>query len=620
MASAAQLAGPVGRNIRVEPGDVTPAERAALLGQQPVTVWLTGLPGSGKSTLATTLERRLHGLGKATFVLDGDNLRHGLNSDLDFSPAARRENIRRVAEVARLMNDAGVTVITAFISPYREDREAARRVIGPGRFIEVYLGADLATCEARDPKGLYKRARAGALPDFTGVSAPYEIPTAADLVLDTGGQSVDACIAALLERITGARMKQRLLFDHIPKTAGTAIVSALSGLLGEEVSLQSYLSSHHDAVAGHNRRFAAGHLWFAAGESLRSDWYYATILRDPVDRFLSQYYFNKVVVAVDGNIEQLRDPHVQAASCCTLEEYLALTHPVVVGSYTNTQAIHFAQRICEHPEELSEPLLLEAAITSLREYDIVGIFEETQAFLHAICDDLGLPRPSLERANVTPGRRTVAEAGEAVIARLRAANAVDLELMAWARREWAERQSGVRRAPVRAFGDGAIASRMEFGSRSIRIESVRCAGSGPEGRLQPGEPIVIECDCAADVAEDDLTLGVAIRNEHGHLSCGTNSRLLGVPLRIGAPQRFRARFSMPGSLPGGSYSATIALHVGLSHAQGCYHWLSDAVRFTVAQSDGAVPETAPGDARIEFAVLPEGAPAPDGSAGSGPGP
>jgi len=177
---------------------VTSIDRARLLHQSPMTVWLTGLPGSGKSTLAFELELRMHRLGHACYVLDGDGVRHGLNRDLSFTPADRAENIRRVAEVSRLFNDAGLIAITAFIAPYAKDREVARDIIGPERFLETYLTANLATCERRDPKGLYAKARAGQIADFTGVSAPYEVPANPALALDTASRSVEACIQDLL--------------------------------------------------------------------------------------------------------------------------------------------------------------------------------------------------------------------------------------------------------------------------------------------------------------------------------------------------------------------------------------------------------------------------------------
>ena len=177
---------------------VTHADRIQLFHQIPATVWFTGLSGAGKSTLAFALEKRLLELGQASYVLDGDNVRHGLNRDLGFSPADRTENIRRISEVARLMNDAGLIVITAFISPYRDDREVARNVIGAENFLEVHVSTSLAVCEERDPKGFYKRARTGEMPGFTGISAPYEHPSDPVLSLDTAATGTASCIEAVL--------------------------------------------------------------------------------------------------------------------------------------------------------------------------------------------------------------------------------------------------------------------------------------------------------------------------------------------------------------------------------------------------------------------------------------
>ena len=180
---------------------VSVEDRAVLQRQNAVTIWLTGLSASGKSTLAYELERRLHDLGHANFVLDGDNIRHGLSSDLGFSPENRKENIRRVAEVAKLFNDSGVVLIAAFVSPYRGDRALAKSIIGPERFMEVYLAADLSVCERRDPRGLYRRARTGEIAGFTGISAPYEAPENPTIRLDTGLRSLEQSIALLLEAV-----------------------------------------------------------------------------------------------------------------------------------------------------------------------------------------------------------------------------------------------------------------------------------------------------------------------------------------------------------------------------------------------------------------------------------
>ena len=163
-------------------------------------LWFTGLPGSGKSTLAIELESYLFQNGIHVYVLDGDNIRQGLSSDLGFSPADRTENIRRIGEVGTLFADAGFIVITAFISPYRKDRELARQVAGDF-FNEIYINADVVTCEKRDPKGHYQLARTGKIPEFTGVSAPYEQPNNPELIVDTNNQSVDKCKEHLINFI-----------------------------------------------------------------------------------------------------------------------------------------------------------------------------------------------------------------------------------------------------------------------------------------------------------------------------------------------------------------------------------------------------------------------------------
>ena len=182
-------------------GKVSARERATLMAQRPVTVWLTGLSAAGKSTLASELERRLVDAGRPCYMLDGDNIRTGISRDLGFGPDDRHENIRRIAEVARLMNEAGLVAITAFISPYRADRAMAREVVGAERFIEVHVAAPLEVCERRDPKGLYAKARRSEIPDFTGVSAPYETPESPEMVLETAQASVEQCVLQLFDAV-----------------------------------------------------------------------------------------------------------------------------------------------------------------------------------------------------------------------------------------------------------------------------------------------------------------------------------------------------------------------------------------------------------------------------------
>lgn len=188
-------------NITWHAGHVTRPERERLLGQRGVVVWLTGLSGSGKSTIAVGAERELVRRGRLAYVLDGDNVRHGLNKNLGFSPADRTENIRRIGEVAKLFTEAGVIAMTSFISPYRSDRDGVRALLAPGDFIEVYVAASLETCESRDVKGLYQRARKGEIPEFTGISAPYEAPERPELVLDTNGPTVEESVAMLVAHL-----------------------------------------------------------------------------------------------------------------------------------------------------------------------------------------------------------------------------------------------------------------------------------------------------------------------------------------------------------------------------------------------------------------------------------
>jgi adenylyl-sulfate kinase len=183
-------------------GQVSAGERWRLLGQHPLTVWLTGLSGAGKSTIAAALERRLIDGATACYMLDGDNVRAGINRDLGFGPEDRRENIRRIAEIARLMNDAGLVVITAFISPYRADRQMASEIVGADRFVEVHVDAPLEVCERRDPKGLYRKARRGELADFTGVTAPYEAPQSPAVVLATALKPAEDCVRELLAAVS----------------------------------------------------------------------------------------------------------------------------------------------------------------------------------------------------------------------------------------------------------------------------------------------------------------------------------------------------------------------------------------------------------------------------------
>ena len=185
-------------NVVWHTATVTRERRQLQNGHKSVILWFTGLSGAGKSSLAHAVEEQLHQLGCRTYVLDGDNVRHGLCGDLGFSVEDRMENIRRIGEVAKLMLESGVIAMTAFISPFRSEREAARRLVPHGEFIEIYCHADIEVCEARDVKGLYKRARAGEISDFTGISSPYEAPLKPELEVDTGSRPIEECVDAVL--------------------------------------------------------------------------------------------------------------------------------------------------------------------------------------------------------------------------------------------------------------------------------------------------------------------------------------------------------------------------------------------------------------------------------------
>jgi len=191
---------PVSTNIVRADGSVTGVDRAERFGHGARTVWFTGLSGSGKSTLAFALEQALHARGVASYVLDGDNIRFGLNRDLGFAPEDRTENIRRIGEVCRLFQDAGLVVLTAFVSPYRADRDAVRELHEGATFIEVFVDTPVEVCEQRDPKGLYKKARAGEITNFTGIDAPYEPPIDPDIRVDTT-QPLETCIEHIIEHL-----------------------------------------------------------------------------------------------------------------------------------------------------------------------------------------------------------------------------------------------------------------------------------------------------------------------------------------------------------------------------------------------------------------------------------
>ncbi|MFZ4453356.1 adenylyl-sulfate kinase [Salibacterium aidingense] len=189
------------KNIVWHDASVHREERNNKNGHESFVLWFTGLSGSGKSTLANAVSRKLFEDNKQTYVLDGDNVRHGLNKDLGFSPEARKENIRRIGEVAKLFVDSGQIVSTAFISPYKEDRQQVRDLLGENEFIEIHVDCSLETCEERDPKGLYQKARTGEIPSFTGISSPYEEPEKPEVLINTEDYSIEEAVDIIVEKL-----------------------------------------------------------------------------------------------------------------------------------------------------------------------------------------------------------------------------------------------------------------------------------------------------------------------------------------------------------------------------------------------------------------------------------
>lgn len=191
-------------NIVWHESSVTKEDRQKLNNHKSGVLWFTGLSGSGKSTVSAALEKEIHSLGIRTYLLDGDNVRHGLNKNLGFSPEDRTENIRRIGEVGKLMSDAGVLTLSAFISPYQEDRDQVRALLEEGEFIEVYVKCSVDACETRDPKGLYKKARAGEIKGFTGIDAPYEEPVNPEIIIETDKQTLEESVQVIIDYLKKA--------------------------------------------------------------------------------------------------------------------------------------------------------------------------------------------------------------------------------------------------------------------------------------------------------------------------------------------------------------------------------------------------------------------------------
>lgn len=396
--------------------------------------------------------------------------------------------------------------------------------------------------------------------------------------------------------------KKQLFFDHIPKSAGTSITNALENILGGIYRLPEISNPHAAYVSNANeKRSLAGHIWFRPNETLNNNYYYCTVLRDPVDRFLSQYFFNKSIAAEllsekMFNDPRLSDPQVAAAVHLSLEDYLNSELPNLISTYTNIQAIHFAQRKCNQPRDLSEADLLAAAISSLEDYDLVGTFDQLQSFVNRVSDDFSRPYIELSRFKVTPNRKIAHEISASLIQKLKEANQVDTKLIDWAIQRFKLKNSGVSivvtdntnlkdhtlQTSEKSIGSVNTDEKVGFGSKDIEIIRVVCiAQTTGNNVMQSGDELAIQISCDAHVLEPDLTVGISVRDISGRTIYGTNSSLLGESITISKTGQFRLIFKLKAILGIGQYSVIVALHQGVSHHEGCYHWIDDAASFAV---------------------------------------
>jgi hypothetical protein len=395
----------------------------------------------------------------------------------------------------------------------------------------------------------------------------------------------------------------RTIFDHIPKTAGTSVKEAMAAAVGERGELaEEGCYPHHTAVArAGQHRFLASHFWFYAGETLAADWYYSTLLRDPLDRFFSQYYFHRQLCeqVTQGMII---DPVVIAAVHQEMEVYLQNNRPDVKRSYTNSQAFHFASRVCHKPDELDDRQLLDAAIASIEEYDLVGVYTDMQGFIDLYCRDLNLPQQALPQLNVTRHRKTPQDFPPAIIEKLRACNAVDNALYGWAKARFEQhRDKGIIVSTLRRRDTSDIDDALNFGSRDIEILSTTFLGKDGAGSpVAQNDTVEVRFACRATVAEPDLNVGIAVRDSQGNNVCATNSRILGEPIVVSGAQLFSLSVLFDACLAAGDYQVTIVMCKGFSHLEGCYHWLENAVQFSVFGEETSATK----DLTIRIAKLP----------------
>lgn len=395
--------------------------------------------------------------------------------------------------------------------------------------------------------------------------------------------------------------KSKFFFDHIPKTAGISLDTAFKGLFPKYRRLSQISNAHLHAWQQPDSDYIGGHIYFYPNEILAPEHYYCSVLRDPVQRFISQYYFNRQVgesLLKQGAIgdSHLSDLQVLTSLRLGLDEY-AVQHGPIRRSFSNVQALHFAARLTSHPHDLDDKALEDAAIASLEGYDLVGSFDNLQDFVDAVACDFGIDSVVLSKLNVTrtdPGREKISSQ---TLATLTQANAVDFKLLHWAKQRFSKTTGPVSPRDLAAPEEMTVITTTDaqtespknefgFGNQLIRILKIRCTGDKAGlNIIANDEAIIIDVDIEATVAENDLTIGIALRDREEKLAYGVNSKLLGIAINIEKPGYYKASIQLENHLGIGAYSVTLALHKGIEHTTGCYHWLDSAATFAVCATN-----------------------------------